>query len=106
MHSPFRSSLSPETRRSQSQPPPPFATTTTALNNHHHRFEGTPKRSSLLPRTRKYTDYDAKGVLIQMLIVVAFCHLQGVVHRDLKPEFHNVKLAKFQMQLYVTMQKS
>ncbi|XP_035842230.1 uncharacterized protein LOC110915230 isoform X2 [Helianthus annuus] len=35
MHSPFRSSLSPETRRPQLQPPPPFATTTTARNNHH-----------------------------------------------------------------------
>lgn len=24
--------------------------------------------------------------MIQILNVVAFCHLQGVVHRDLKPE--------------------
>ncbi|KAM0006661.1 putative protein kinase CAMK-CDPK family [Helianthus debilis subsp. tardiflorus] len=40
----------------------------------------------ILSRGGKYTEYDAKGVLIQMLTVVAFCHLQGVVHRDLKPE--------------------
>jgi serine/threonine protein kinase len=24
--------------------------------------------------------------MVQILSVVAFCHLQGVVHRDLKPE--------------------
>jgi len=34
----------------------------------------------------KYTKEDAKTVMIQILNVVAFCHLQGVVHRDLKPE--------------------
>ncbi|KAF5809102.1 putative protein kinase CAMK-CDPK family [Helianthus annuus] len=48
--------------------------------------EGGVLLDRILSRGRKYTDYDAKGVLIQMLIVVAFCHLQGVVHRDLKPE--------------------
>ncbi|MFS7929444.1 putative galactolipase [Helianthus anomalus] len=37
MQSPFRSSLSPETRRPQLQPPPPFTTTTTARNNHHRK---------------------------------------------------------------------
>lgn len=37
-------------------------------------------------RGGKYTEDDAKSVLIQILNVVAFCHLQGVVHRDLKPE--------------------
>uniref|UniRef100_A0A251VFJ9 Putative triosephosphate isomerase, Aldolase-type TIM barrel n=1 Tax=Helianthus annuus TaxID=4232 RepID=A0A251VFJ9_HELAN len=41
MHSPFRSSLSPETRRPQLQPPPPFATTTTARNNHHRFVNGS-----------------------------------------------------------------
>ncbi|KAL2930234.1 CDPK-related protein kinase [Bienertia sinuspersici] len=34
----------------------------------------------------KYTEDDAKVVLVQILNVVSFCHLQGVVHRDLKPE--------------------
>lgn len=29
---------------------------------------------------------DAKAIVTQILKVVAFCHLQGVVHRDLKPE--------------------
>lgn len=37
-------------------------------------------------RGGKYTEEDAKTVMIQILNVVAFCHLQGVVHRDLKPE--------------------
>jgi len=37
-------------------------------------------------RGGKYSEEDAKAVLIQILNVVAFCHLQGVVHRDLKPE--------------------
>lgn len=40
----------------------------------------------LLCRGGKYTEDDAKVVMIQILNVVAFCHLQGVVHRDLKPE--------------------
>lgn len=37
-------------------------------------------------RGGKYTEEDAKTVLRQILNVVAFFHLQGVVHRDLKPE--------------------
>lgn len=40
----------------------------------------------LLFRGGKYTEDDAKSVMVQILNVVAFCHLQGVVHRDLKPE--------------------
>jgi serine/threonine protein kinase len=40
----------------------------------------------ILSRGGKYTEEDAKTVMIQILNVVAFCHLQGVVHRDLKPE--------------------
>lgn len=28
--------------------------------------------------------------MLQILNVVAFCHLQGVMHRDLKPEVKNV----------------
>jgi serine/threonine protein kinase len=37
-------------------------------------------------RGGKYSEEDAKAVMTQILNVVAFCHLQGVVHRDLKPE--------------------
>ncbi|KAL8204854.1 hypothetical protein R6Q57_010477 [Mikania cordata] len=48
--------------------------------------EGGVLLDRILSRGGKYTECDAKGVLIQMLTVIAFCHLQGVVHRDLKPE--------------------
>lgn len=41
---------------------------------------------SYMIRGGKYSENDAKAVLIQILNVVTFCHLQGVVHRDLKPE--------------------
>lgn len=37
-------------------------------------------------RGGKYTEEDAKAILVQILSVVSFCHVQGVVHRDLKPE--------------------
>lgn len=40
----------------------------------------------VLCRGGKYSEEDAKAVMVQILSVVAFCHLQGVVHRDLKPE--------------------
>lgn len=40
----------------------------------------------LLSRGGRYTEEDAKAILVQILSVVSFCHLQGVVHRDLKPE--------------------
>lgn len=41
-------------------------------------------------RGGKYTEDDAKTVLIQILRIVSFCHLQGVVHRDLKPEVGSI----------------
>lgn len=37
-------------------------------------------------RGGRYNEGDAKIIVEQILNVVAFCHLQGVVHRDLKPE--------------------
>ncbi|CAM8968299.1 unnamed protein product [Rhodiola kirilowii] len=40
----------------------------------------------ILSRGGKYSEKDAKEVMVQILSVVAFFHLQGVVHRDLKPE--------------------
>ncbi|GJT82951.1 CDPK-related kinase 5 [Tanacetum coccineum] len=48
--------------------------------------EGGELLDRILSRGGKFTEDDAKAVLIQILNVVAFCHLQGVVHRDLKPE--------------------
>ena len=39
-----------------------------------------------LSRGGKYSEDDAKVVLVQILNVVALCHIQGVFHRDLKPE--------------------
>lgn len=39
-----------------------------------------------MSRGGKYSEEDAKAVMVQILNVVAFCHFQGVVHRDLKPE--------------------
>lgn len=44
-------------------------------------------------RGGKYSEEDAKVVMIQILSVVAFCHLQGVVHRDLKPEVINLLMS-------------
>ena len=43
-------------------------------------------------RGGKYTEDDAKAVMVQILNVVSFCHLQGVVHRDLKPEVNFISL--------------
>ncbi|KAJ0009717.1 hypothetical protein Pint_34460 [Pistacia integerrima] len=48
--------------------------------------EGGELLDRILARGGKYSEEDAKVVLVQILNVVAFCHLQGVVHRDLKPE--------------------
>ncbi|XP_039010302.1 CDPK-related kinase 5 isoform X2 [Hibiscus syriacus] len=48
--------------------------------------EGGELLDSILSRGGKYTEDDARVVMIQILNVVSFFHLQGVVHRDLKPE--------------------
>lgn len=37
-------------------------------------------------RGGKYSEEDAKVIIVQILSAVSFCHLQGVAHRDLKPE--------------------
>ena len=37
-------------------------------------------------RGGKYSEEEAKVVVVQILSVISFCHFQGVVHRDLKPE--------------------
>jgi serine/threonine protein kinase len=44
------------------------------------------KNIFLYCRGGRYAEEDAKFIVVQILSVVAFCHLQGVVHRDLKPE--------------------
>ncbi|CAL5336927.1 unnamed protein product [Camellia sinensis] len=46
-------------------------------------LEGDPLK---IDQGGKYSEEDAKAVVVQILSVVAYCHLQGVVHRDLKPE--------------------
>ncbi|KAH9695692.1 CDPK-related kinase 5 [Citrus sinensis] len=48
--------------------------------------EGGELLDRILSRCGKYSEDEAKAVLVQILNVVAFCHLHGVVHRDLKPE--------------------
>lgn len=40
-------------------------------------------------RDGKYSEVSAKAVIVQILNLVAFCHLQGVVHRDIKPQVGN-----------------
>ena len=42
-------------------------------------------------RGGRYAEDDAKVVVAQILNIVAFCHLQGVVHRDLKPEVRYIE---------------
>lgn len=53
-------------------------------------------------RGGKYSEEDAKDVMVQLLNVVAFCHLQGVVHRDLKPEVNIVLKLALQIRALVT----
>ncbi|KAL1824876.1 hypothetical protein ACET3Z_011654 [Daucus carota] len=48
--------------------------------------EGGELLDRILSRGGGYAEDDAKTIIVQILRVVAFCHLQGVVHRDLKPE--------------------
>ena len=45
-------------------------------------------------RGGRYPEVDAKRILVQILSATAFFHLQGVVHRDLKPEVHSRCLYK------------
>ncbi|CAA7055997.1 unnamed protein product [Microthlaspi erraticum] len=48
--------------------------------------EGGELLDRILARGGRYTEADAKRILVQILSATAFFHLQGVVHRDLKPE--------------------
>ncbi|KAG6692523.1 CDPK-related kinase 5-like isoform X2 [Carya illinoinensis] len=70
-----------------------------ALSRHNNLFEDTNNvyvvmelceggelLDRILSRGGRYMEEDAKKIIVQILNVIAFCHLQGVVHRDLKPE--------------------
>ncbi|KAG6532513.1 hypothetical protein ZIOFF_006359 [Zingiber officinale] len=61
-----------------------------ALSNHNNLVKFYDACGELLERILsrggRYSEEDAKAIVIQILSVIAFCHLQGVVHRDLKPE--------------------
>ncbi|OMO87330.1 hypothetical protein CCACVL1_09121 [Corchorus capsularis] len=48
--------------------------------------EGGTLGNRLSARKTRCTEEEAKAVIIQILSLVSFCHLQGVVHCDLKPE--------------------
>lgn len=48
--------------------------------------EGGELLDKILSRGGKFSEDDAKTVMVQILSVVGYCHLQGVVHRDFKPE--------------------
>ncbi|KAM5586070.1 CDPK-related kinase 7-like [Rosa sericea] len=48
--------------------------------------EGGELLDKILSRGGRYTEEDAKVIVVQILSVIAYCHLQGVVPRDLKPE--------------------
>lgn len=57
----------------------------------------------MLSRGGKYPEEDAKVVMVQILSVVSFCHLQGVVHRDLKPEVIDLFMSGIMATLFVTL---
>uniref|UniRef100_A0A3Q7IGU4 Protein kinase domain-containing protein n=1 Tax=Solanum lycopersicum TaxID=4081 RepID=A0A3Q7IGU4_SOLLC len=46
----------------------------------------------ILARGGKYSEDDAKAVMVQLLSVVSYCHLQQVVHRDLKGQLNQMKM--------------
>ncbi|KVI07593.1 Protein kinase, catalytic domain-containing protein, partial [Cynara cardunculus var. scolymus] len=48
--------------------------------------EGGELLDRILSKGGRYTETDAKSIVMQILSVASFIHLQGVVHRDLKPE--------------------
>ncbi|EYU37708.1 hypothetical protein ABFS82_02G031000 [Erythranthe guttata] len=48
--------------------------------------EGEELLDKIIRRNEKYSEDNAKEVIVQILNVVAFCHLQCIVHCDIKPE--------------------
>ncbi|KAG6469640.1 hypothetical protein ZIOFF_070570 [Zingiber officinale] len=59
--------------------------------------EGGELLERILSRGGRYSEEDAKAIVIQILSVIAFCHLQGVVHRDLKSEALSKALTEDQL---------
>ncbi|RLN18390.1 hypothetical protein C2845_PM02G25220 [Panicum miliaceum] len=57
------------------------------------KVPATPKQpAKTLDGGGKFSEEDAKVVIHQILSVASFCHLQGIVHRDPKPEDENSAL--------------
>ncbi|KAG9139640.1 hypothetical protein Leryth_018272, partial [Lithospermum erythrorhizon] len=56
----------------------------------------------LSKKDSRYTELDAAVIVRQMLKVAAECHLQGLVHRDMKPENFLFKSPKDDSQLKAT----
>lgn len=52
----------------------------------HMEYELVPSISYY--RGGRFPEADAKRIIVEILSATAFFHLQGVVHRDLKPEVH------------------
>ncbi|KAF2324936.1 hypothetical protein GH714_021676 [Hevea brasiliensis] len=61
--------------------------------------EGGELLDRILARGGRYTEGDAKAIVVQILSVVSFCHLQGVVHRDLKPERYIISISLFSCKI-------
>ncbi|CAL5391726.1 unnamed protein product [Camellia sinensis] len=66
-------------------------------------LEGDPLK---IDQGGKYSEEDAKAVVVQILSVVAYCHLQGVVHRDLKPELMLFGLVSLVMGHWINQAKA
>ncbi|KAK7258660.1 hypothetical protein RIF29_24242 [Crotalaria pallida] len=47
--------------------------------------EGGELLDRIIDRGGRYPEDDSKAIIVQIIVVVSCCHLQGVVHRDLKP---------------------
>ena len=52
--------------------------------------QGTYHYIPLSRKDSRYSEKDAAQVVRQMLKVAAECHLNGMVHRDLKPEVRTI----------------